>query len=352
MAILSYEGVAVTGMGACVPRNRIVNKSLMEPFSGAILEKTIKTTGIQERRGAERNTCASDLCCEAARSLIAFMKIPSGSIDALIFVTQSPDYRIPATAPLIQHRLGLKRETAAFDVNMGCSGYVYGLSLAYGFAAQPHIERVLLLVGDTPSRYVSPFDQTTGILFGDGGTATIVEKRADGGMAYFSLNSDGKGGEALQIKAGGFRYPSTAETRERKRHKEGGMRSDEELFMDGPAIFNFTIKEVPSDIKKVLEFSQKPLSEIDYLVFHQANRFITDHLSKKIKYPLEKVPYSLDRFGNTTCLTIPLTIVTELKKALETSPKSLILSGFGIGLSWATALLTLNQCSIPELIEV
>ena len=171
-------------------------------------------------------------------------------------------------------------------------------------------------------------------------------------MAYFSLNSDGKGGEALQIKAGGFRYPSTAETRERKRHKEGGMRSDEELFMDGPAIFNFTIKEVPSDIKKVLEFSQKPLSEIDYLVFHQANRFITDHLSKKIKYPLEKVPYSLDRFGNTTCLTIPLTIVTELKKALETSPKSLILSGFGIGLSWATALLTLNQCSIPELIEV
>lgn len=352
MAILSYEGIAITGMGACVPRHRIVNKNLSEPFSGAILEKTIKTTGIEERRGAERNTCASDLCCEAARSLFKHMGISTDTIDVLIFVTQSPDYRIPATAPLIQHRLGLKQGTAAFDVNLGCSGYVYGLAMAYGFAAQPHIERVLLLVGDTPSRYVSPLDQTTGILFGDGGTATILEKRADGGKAFFSLNSDGKGGEALQIKAGGFRYPSTPETMVRRRHKDGGVRSDEELFMDGAAIFNFTIKQVPGDIKKLIEFAQTPLSEVDYLVFHQANRFITDHLSKKLKFPLEKVPYSLDRFGNTTCLTIPLTIVTGIGKEIETGQRKVILSGFGIGLSWATALLTINRCSIPELVEV
>ncbi|MBU0993326.1 MAG: ketoacyl-ACP synthase III [Proteobacteria bacterium] len=352
MALLSYDGIAITGISACVPRKRIDNRSLSEPFSGPLLEKTIKTTGIVERRIADASTCASDLCCQAASRLMDSMGIDRDTIDVVIFVTQSPDFKVPATAPLIQHRLGLKKETAAFDVNLGCSGYVYGLSMAYAYATQAHICRVLLLVGDTPSKYVSSLDKTTGILFGDGGTATIVEKKKDAGKSFFSLNSDGSGANALQIKAGGFRHPSTPETLANVTHEDGSIRNEEHLTMDGGAIFNFTIKQVPADIKKLLEFSNTDISDIDYLVYHQANKFITDHLTKKLKFPLEKVPYSLGKFGNTTCLTIPVTLVSEIGTEIETGTKNLVLSGFGIGLSWATAILTIKNCHVLGMIEV
>ena len=280
------------------------------------------------------------------------MQINKNTIDFLVFVSQTPDYRLPATAPLLQHRLGLPNTTAAFDVNLGCSGYVYGLSIAYAFAAQKEVRRVLLLVGDTPSKFVSQKDKTTGILFGDGGTATIIEKKADGGPACFSLNSDGSGKDALKIESGGYRNQSSPETLRMIEHEDGSTRRQEDLTMDGASIFNFTIREVPKDISTLIAHAGLSLEQIDYIIYHQANRFITDHLTKKLKYSLEKIPYSLGKYGNTTCLTIPLTIASELADEIRTDSKKVVLSGFGIGLSWATAVLELKNCCIPPIIEV
>lgn len=352
MAFLSYNDIAITGISACVPEKKIINHSLEVPLSGKPLEKTIKTTGIRERRIAGENTCASDLCYEAAEKLIREMKIDRHTIDFIIFVSQTPDYRLPATAPILQDRLKLKNGTGAFDVNLGCSGYVYGLSMAYAYASQKDIQRVLLVVGDTPSKFVSPKDKTTGILFGDGGTATMIEKIKGTDKTFFSLNSDGSGKDSLKIHAGGFRNRTTLETLKQNRHEDGSVRSEEELSMDGASIFNFTIKQVPRDIKALLEYSNIKMDEIDYIIYHQANKFITDHLTKKLKYPLEKIPYSLDKFGNTTCLTIPVTIVSEIAREIRTGGKKVVLSGFGIGLSWATSIINLKNCCIPEIIEV
>ena len=352
MAILTFDNVAITGLSACVPQNRIDNRTLGKPFESDQLLKTIKTTGIAERRVASSDVCASDLCVAAASGLMADMAIPADTIDMLLFVSQSPDFRVPATAPLLQHRLGLSKAVGAFDINMGCSGYIYGLSTAFLYAAQPHIRRVLLLVGDTPSKYVSSQDKTTGMLFGDGGTATLIEKRSPADSSWFSVNSDGSGEKALKIPAGGYRQPSSPETVRETEREDGSVKSDEQLTMDGGAIFNFTIKRVPADIRNVLSLSGTDMDKIDYLIYHQANRFITDHLTKKLKFPKDKVPYCLDRFGNTTCLTIPLTIVSEIKDQIVRADKRVILSGFGIGLSWATALVTLGHCHVSPLMEV
>ncbi len=352
MPFLTYNNIGISGISACVPKKNVSNQNLEEPLTGKLLDKTIKTTGIFNRRIADKNICASDLCYESAKELIHEMEIDKNSIDFVIFVTQTPDYILPATAPILQHRLGLKQSIGAFVVNLGCSGYVYGLSIAFAYASLENINRVLLLSGDTPSKFVSPKDKTTGILFGDGGSATIIEKKKNSGKSHFSLNSDGAGHNALKINAGAYRCPSTPETLEQVQHDDGSIRNEEQLTMDGASIFNFTIRQIPKDIKALLEYSETTLDEIDYIFFHQANKFITDHLTKKLKYPIEQVPYSLKEFGNTSCLSIPLTIATQIETNRDKDAKKIILSGFGVGLSWATAIINLKNCCITKIIEV
>jgi 3-oxoacyl-[acyl-carrier-protein] synthase III len=347
MAFIKFKNVGITGMGACVPKNKVSNKKSSELFSDASLKKTIKITGVIERRISDKKYCSSDYCFEAANHLLNEMNVDRKSIDILIFVTQTPDYRIPSTSIVLQGRLGLEKSTACFDINLGCSGYVYGLSVAYSYASQENIQKVLLLVGDTVTKFVSDKDKTTSLLFGDGGTATLIEKKDEFKESFFSLNSDGSRNDILKIKAGGYRNQSSCETLLPKVKEQGNIRSDEQLFMDGTEIFNFTIREVPRDIRNLIKFSNTEINNIDFIVYHQANKFITDYLTKKLNYPLERVPYSLNKYGNTSCASIPLTILSELKDNIFN--KKLILCGFGVGLSWASALLDFNKLHIENI---
>jgi 3-oxoacyl-[acyl-carrier-protein] synthase-3 len=349
---MTFKGVGITGISACVPRNVIRNVELESVMTEQEVKNAIETTGIIERRFANDQTCSSDLCYEAALKLLNEMNIEVKSIDLLIFVSQTPDYHQPATAPILQNRLGLPKTVGSFDINLACSGYVYGLSTAFSYVSQDGINKVLLLVGETFSKIVSLKDRATSLLFGDGASATLIEKNENTGESYFSLGSDGSGESAIKIKAGGYRYPSSNESINEKEYEDGSVRTDEQFFMNGVEVFNFVMREVPKDIMAILKYSNRNLDEIDYIVFHQANKFITDFLAKKLKYSNKKVPYCLDKYGNTGAVSIPLTIVSELKDELSESKKNFILSGYGSGFSWATAFLAINKCYISDVIEI
>ena len=320
-------------------------------MSAEEIEKTVNAIGIKEKRFADPDVCASDLCCKAAEKLFEDNQIDPQTIDGLIFLSQTPDYRQPATAPSLQHRLGLKQSTFSFDVNLACSGYVYGLSIAFAFASQVGVNRVLLLVGETTSKTVSPKDKVTAPLFGDAGTATLIEK-GEFSESWFSLNSDGSGKDVLLVPYGGYRNPSCMAGFEEHEDEAGNILSGEHLHMDGMDVFNFGLKVVPSDVMLLLRHCGKTIDEVGVLLFHQANRFMTNFFAKRLKCSVNKTPYSLDRFGNTSSASIPLTIVSEMCDARRyTQRDAVLMCGFGSGLSWGTVLTSLSKAQVSELIE-
>ncbi len=350
MAIITYNGVGIKAISACVPSKIVENKNL-DILPDNEIEKVIQTIGINQRRFAEEDVCSSDLCFKAAQKLMEDNQIDPESIDGLIFISQTPDFKVPTTAPILQHRLGLSQECFSFDVNLACSGYVYGLSVAFSFANQMGVKRVLLLVGETLSKIISQKDKATAPLFGDAGTATLIEK-GDYPQAWFSLNSDGSGADVIQIPYGGYRNPSCAKGFEEEIDKDGNIKTGEQINMDGMAVFNFGIRAVPSDINKLLNNTGKTSSDIGVLVFHQANRYMTDFFAKRLKLKPEQTPYSLEKFGNTSSASVPLTIVTEMIDSEKyINRECVVMSGFGAGLSWGTAMLSLAQTRISELIE-
>jgi 3-oxoacyl-[acyl-carrier-protein] synthase-3 len=336
-------------MAACVPSNIIYNKDLGYLIPEEEIEKTINAIGIRERRICDVDTCSSDLCFRAAKKLIEDNKIDVNTIDVLLFLSQTPDYRMPATAPLIQDRLGLPNTTASLDLVLACSGYVYGLSTAFAYASQQGINRVLLLVGETFTKLTSPYDKVNWPLFGDAGTATLIEK-GDYCDSYFELMTDGSGAKSLIIPAGEFRNPATVENLQITEREEGNRRSDHQIYMDGMDVFNFTLRVVPKSIKNMLTALSIQSDDIDYFLFHQANKFMIDFIVKKLKIDTTKVPYCIDRFGNTSSASIPLTIVSELGGKIKEKQK-IILCGFGAGLSWGTVYTELKNVNISSLIE-
>lgn len=346
MGLLQYENVKIAGISVCVPEQVVENIAFGQTFFGTEeLQKTIESTGVINRHVAPSGLCTSDLCYEAAKDLLINLDVNKDDIGAIIFITQTPDYHLPATACILQERLGLSKSTIAFDINLGCSGYVYGLNIGFGFLNQPFIKKVLLLVGDTITKCVSPFDRSSSILFGDAGSATLLESCSSDKKVYSSLNSDGSGAESLIIKGGAYRHQSSFDTLKVSEQSDSNMRSLENLLMDGAEIFNFTIREIPKDIRTVLEFAGTSLESVDYFIFHQANKFIIDFLAKKLKIPVNKYPISLNDFGNTSSASIPLTIAT-MRSSLGARSKSVILSGFGVGLSWGTVLIELDNCEV------
>jgi 3-oxoacyl-[acyl-carrier-protein] synthase-3 len=349
MAILHYNNIGISALSACVPSQIEYNKDLGYFMTEEEIQKAIQNIGIEERRIAEKDVCSSDLCFKAAEKLLSDYAIDKRTIDALIFVSQTSDYHQPATAPILQHRLGLSKDTLSFDINLACSGYVYGLSTAYAYASQASINRVLLLVGETMSKIVSRYDKVNTPLFGDAGTATLIEK-GDYGRSVFSLHSDGKGYEVMMVPDGGFRNPTTAESLVEEVDANGDRRTREQFRMDGMAVFNFGMSEEPRDIKNLLAEAGVELSQLDLLIYHQANKFMTDFFTKWLKFDKAKTPYSIRKFGNTSSASIPLTIVSELKDNYP-ERENVILSGFGAGLSWGSVLLDLRKCRISDLIE-
>jgi len=349
MATIKFSNVGISAISACVPKTIVDNKTLIDILPEEEMLKTIENIGIKEKRFADKDVCSSDLCFKAAEQLLMENDIDRNSIGALIFLSQTPDYKIPATAPILQHRLGLPKTTLCFDMNLACSGYVYALSTAFAYASLLGVNRALLLVGETFSKITSPLDKVNAPLYGDAGTATLIEK-GDFADAHFILCSDGSGKDAVIIPAGEFRNPTTAENLKEVEMEDGNIRSGHQIFMDGMDVFNFALSVVPKSIKEIMNTTQMILGDVDYIVFHQANKFMTDFFAKKLKYPLDKVPYCIDRYGNTSAASIPLTIVSELTTA-DLKGKKVILCGFGAGLSWATALVEFNNCSVSPIIE-
>ena len=346
MAIIKFNNVGISAMSACVPRKIISNKDLGYLIPEEEIDKTIQNIGVEERRVVDDDVCASDLCYKAARSLIEDNHIDPNSIDVLLFMSQTSDYRIPATAPLLQHRLGLSIDTLCIDLSLGCSGFVFALSTAYAYANMGL--RVLLLDGETFSKIVNKRDKVDWPLYGDGATATLVEK-GDYDEAVFILKSDGSGKDSVIIRDG-MRNKITPESCLEKEEEEGNIRTGLEVFMDGMAVFNFAMKRVPKSIKEIVELSGTTMEDVDWLVFHQANKFMTDFFTKKLKFNPEKVPYCIQKYGNTSSTSVPLTIVSELHDKLKDGDR-VIMSGFGAGLSWGTARVIFNGCKISPVVE-
>ena len=352
MAFLAFDQIGITGLAAAVPRQKVINADATGLFTPEEIQSVIDQTGIMERRVCDANTCASDLCYAAAEALLGEMKFDRHEIDVLIFVSQTPDYRMPATSIILQDRLGLAQTTAAFDINLGSSGYVYGLALAYSFIQQESIRKVLLLDGETRTKVYSPRDKQAGLLFGDAGSATIVEKVNRPCPTCFSLNSDGSGSQLIWIKGGGYRHPSSAETLEEKQLPDGSIRSDENGIIDLPGFFSFIRREIPKAITDLFDYAGEKPEQIDFLVLHQASQDINDHITQAMALPKTKVPHTFDKFGNTSSVSIPLTMISEIREPLRQKEIRLCLSGFGAGLSWASAITSIDRCIMPKLVEL
>ncbi len=332
MANCTIRGARLAGLVSAVPSRSFDNLKDAVGFTEDEVRKVVGMAGVRTRRMAGESVCSSDLCQAAAEALLDRLGWDRSSIDALIMVTQSPDYFLPSTACLLQSKLGLPTTCAAFDLGLGCSGYPYGLWLGALMLSQGGIRRALILHGETPARFADESDRSVSLLFGDAGSATALEKSAtgDGDPWSFALLTDGSGFEDLIIPGGGFRERFPAD---RRRHC---------VSMNGANIFNFSIKRVPSVIQDTLDLAGIKKEDVDYYILHQSNQFIMRHLTKKLGIPETKVPLTLGDYGNTGGPSIPLTIAQGGLERPPDRPLALMLVGYGVGLSWASALVRLG----------
>lgn len=316
------------------------NEALAEAFPEWSAEKILSKTGIRERRVAAADETASDLAFAAAEKLFASGRVGRDEVDFLILCTQAPDYFLPTSACILQERLGLSRDIGALDVNLGCSGFVYCLSLAAGLIATGAASRVLLLTADTYSKYINRRDRSVRTLFGDGAAATLIEAAPEQGSARigpFVFGTDGRGAGDLIVPAGGFRRPSCAASAVEVDDASGNRRSADQLYMNGGAVMMFTLREVPRTLSRLLEACGIGADAVDHVVLHQANGFMLDALQKKLGVPAAKVPRLFETVGNTVSSTIPFVLANLMENGQAPPGTRVVLIGFGVGLSWAGA---------------
>lgn len=347
MAYFSVDNVQLVGVVSAVPR-RVVSNLENDLFSTeAEALKFISVTGIAEKRHVDISTCTSDLCIQAANDLIEKLNWSKHDIDIVIMVTQTPDFPVPNTSIIVQDKLGLPKSTICFDVPLGCSGYVYGLSIISNFLQNGQLKKGLLLVGDTLSKQCSTLDKATYPLFGDAGTATALEY-CEGKKMDFKLWSDGSGFEDIIVPEGGYRKPLTEESLVLKEDKDGNKRSGINTFMNGSNVFSFGIGTVTQEINKFIDHFQIDREEISYFYFHQANLFMNEMIRKKLKLTPLQVPYSLNKYGNTSSATIP---VTMTKQETDLENTEVVMCGFGVGLSIGIVRMKFHHGIINDLIE-
>lgn len=351
MAYLSLPNVEIKGISACVPRNIESNRTA-DLIPEDERDKLIETTGIVEKRVAEEGVCTSDLCYEAAKRLIQELGWNAAEIDALVFVTQTPDYIVPATACILQDKLGLSKECIAFDVNMGCSGWVYGMNICGSMLSSGSLNKVLLLCGDTISRTQSHLDKTSYPLFGDAGSCTAIEYKKDASGFKIHLGTDGSDYKAIIIPDGGYRNPVTEDSLKYKDYGDGKIMTRLHGMMDGMSVFSFAIAKAPKSIKGLCQKYDIDFEAIDAFVLHQANKMIVETIRKKLKVNTDKIPCSMEFFANSASGTIPVTLVTQMKGKLCNSSQKLIGCAFGVGLSWGSIYFETNNICVPDLIEI
>ncbi|MCQ2086412.1 MAG: ketoacyl-ACP synthase III [archaeon] len=350
MAFLEVNNVKISGVSACVPESVQDNMSY-DLLTRDECEKYIQTTGVRYRHIADSQTCTSDLCAKAAEKLITDLGWRKSEIDALIFVSQTPDYKMPSTACVLQHRLGLPFTTMAFDIALGCSGYVYGLSVISSLLSSDIIKKAILLTGNTQSKNVNYKDKSTYLLFGDAGTATAVEYNAnDSDIMLFNLQTYGDGMNSIIIPDGMYRNPINEASFLENKDENGNIRTPMQLKMEGMDVFSFVISRVPKCINGLLEKYQLSDNMIDYYLLHHANLFLMEKLRKKLHLPQEKTPYNIECFGNSSCACVPLLMVTNCRKKLQNETTRLLVTGFGVGLSLGACYLTTNKITVPQLL--
>ena len=323
-----------------LPETIVDNHQLAAEFKNWTAEKILSKTGIRQRHITGPNECASDLAVGAAKKLLARNLCPHKDIDCLIYCTQSPDYMLPTTACLIQERLELSNNCAAFDFNLGCSGYIYGLGLAKGLIESGQAGNVLFLTADTYSKFINPKDQSVRTLFGDAGTATLIRAGAGAGKLTgpFVYGTDGKGKNNLIVPTRGMKrnYVNGAEL---ITDESGNSRTVNDLFMNGPEIFAFSMKVVPRTVARLLEKAKIAVEQVDLFIFHQANLFMLEHLRKKLGVPPERFCVDMEDVGNTVSCTIPIALKRSIDAKKIKNGALVMLVGFGVGYSWGATLM-------------
>lgn len=352
---LEFSNKKISGILLILPRNEVHFDDEIENYNFS-KEKSLKlkkVMGFGSRRIVESGVCSSDLCIAGLEHLFSNQMLEKESIDALILVTQSPDYQMPPTSNIIQGHFSLKEDMICLDINQGCAGYIVGLVQAFMLLDQPAIKRVVLLNADVLSPKVSKYDRNSNPIIGDAASVTIIDKSASDCLISGAIKMNGEGAMSLNIPAGGARLPISEETGCMLVDESGNQRSQNHIVMKGDDVFNFVLSQVPSLINKLLQHAKLSKESIDYFMFHQPNRFMLNKLADELNIPYEKMPSNIvENFGNASGVTIPTAIVKNLGSDLKNSEYMVCLAGFGVGLSWGALLLKLGNLKFCEMIEV
>lgn len=351
---LKFNNKKITGILTVLPKREVFFEDEMENynFSTAKSLKLKAALGLNKRRIVEEGVCSSDLCIKGLAYLFETNKLKKEDIDALILVTQTPDYIMPPTSNIIQGHFELKHDMICLDINQGCAGYNIGLNQAFMMLEQEAINKVVLLNADVLSPKVSKQDRNSNPLIGDAASVTIVEKSTDRIEIFSNIKMNGEGALALQIPAGGARLPSSPETAVMQEDASGNFRSKDNLVMKGDAVFNFVQAEVPPMIESLLNKAKVNKDDVDYYMFHQPNRFMLHKVADKIGVSRDKMPSNVVAdFGNSSGVSIPVAITQNLGASLLENKYKICLSGFGVGLTWASMLLEIGPLNFCEIIE-
>ena len=351
MSALTTKHIRIVGMAACVPSRVEENIDLPIFSSRDEAAKVIATTGIARRRMCDEGVTASDLSVRAVKKLLSDIGWSADTVDCLFYVCTSRDYIAPQTACILQDRLGFRNDCFVMDLPLGCSGWVYGMSVISSMMQIGTFKRGLLIAAETNTKNRSMKDRTVRPLFGDAATVTALEYSADwNNPMNFVFGVDGSGAPAIMAKYGGMRHPTTVEALREVEIEPGLIRRGVDMEVRGMDVFGFAIKRPPKSLKELIATFNIDLDSIDYLYLHQANMFIDEKIRKSINVPSSKVPYCLKDFGNVTCASIPLTMITQTAHSLSGKNRHCIACGFGVGLAWGSMEFWTNSVSVSDMV--
>ena len=350
MAYFKLPHIKIAAVASAVPTEVVKLSSFADRFGAEYVEKYMEQTGVRQFRRTREHQTASDLAFAAAKNIIKTKGIDRDSIGALVFVAHSKDYWRPATACVLHKRLGLKKDCAAYDISLACSAVPYGLYALGSMMETSDVNRALLLVGETPQKITNPEDKSSCMLIGEGGGAFLLEKSEEKGTGISGIcRTDGEGYNAIIMPGGGFRNPNAP--MEEYLWKDGNRRSMYNVMMRGEDVFAFTISDIPKTIKEFIAKEGTTVDDFDCFAMHQANKFILQMLCKKLKVSLEKMPMCLDRYGNTSAASIPIVLGDVYGNSEDERELNVLMSGFGVGLSWGACLAKIRPCDILPIIE-
>ena len=353
MSALTTRNVKISGVAACVPKRVEDNVDLPIFASREEAEKVIASTGIAHRRVCDEGVTSSDLAVPAVKQLLADLGWPADTVDCLFFVSMTRDYIAPQTACILQARLGLRNDCFVMDLPLGCSGWVYGMSVLTSMMQTGLLRRGLLICAETNTKNRNMKDRSVRPLFGDAATVTALEYDPEWDMPMnFVFGVDGKGWEAVHMKYGGMRHPTTIESLKEVEVEPGIFRKGTDMVVNGMDVFSFAIKRPPESLKTLVSSFDIDLASVDFLLLHQANKFIDEKIRRSMKLPPEKVPYCMQDFGNVTNASIPLVMATQIADALRSRTNHCLACGFGVGLAWASMEFHAENIVVSTLEEV